>query len=183
MKLRVIQSKRKTISLSVGEDGLVIVRAPFRMSDKEIMAFINKNAEWIIEKQKLVQERQSRIEEIPQMTPEELQKLADEAMQYFPEKVRYYAPIVGVTYGRITIRNQKTRWGSCSSKGNLNFNCLLMMAPEEVRDYVIVHELCHRLEMNHSKQFWSNVERVLPDYKQSVAWLKEHGEELMARNC
>ena len=94
----------------------------------------------------------------------------------------YFAKQIGATYGRITIRNQKTRWGSCSSKGNLNFNCLLMLAPSEVIDYVVVHELCHRKEMNHSKAFWSEVEKVLPDYKAHVKWLKDEGGNIMRRN-
>ena len=93
----------------------------------------------------------------------------------------YYAPAVGVTYDRITIRSQRTRWGSCSSRGNLNFNCLLMLAPEKVVDYVVVHELCHRKEMNHSPRFWAEVERILPDYRQSKRWLKENGQSLMGQ--
>lgn len=92
-----------------------------------------------------------------------------------------YAKQIGVTYGRITIRNQKTRWGSCSSKGNLNFNCLLMLTPPEVIDYVVVHELCHRKEMNHSGAFWAEVEKVLPDYKEQVKWLKENGAQIIGR--
>ena len=89
--------------------------------------------------------------------------------------------MVGVTVGRVTIRNQKTRWGSCSTKGNLNFNCLLMLCPEEVRDYVVVHELCHRKELNHSARFWAEVEKILPDYCIKRKWLKEHGIEIIGR--
>ena len=92
----------------------------------------------------------------------------------------HYAPLVGVSYGRITIRCQRTRWGSCSSKGNLNFNCLLMLAPPEVLDCIVVHELCHRKEMNHSQRFYAEVLRVMPDYRERYKWLKENGHMLMA---
>jgi len=88
---------------------------------------------------------------------------------------------VGVDYGRITIRSQRTRWGSCSAKGNLNFNCLLMLCPEEVRDYVVIHELCHRKELNHSPKFWAEVEKVCPDHARQRKWLKENGGSLIAR--
>ena len=98
-----------------------------------------------------------------------------------PERVSYFAPQVGVTYGNITIRSQRTRWGSCSSKGNLNFNCLLMLVPREVLDYVVVHELCHRKEVNHSPRFWAEVERILPDYKIRQTWLKDNGSQLIGR--
>ena len=92
-----------------------------------------------------------------------------------------FAPLVGVTYGRITIRSQHTLWGSCSSKGNLNFNCLLMLTPPEVLDYVVVHELCHRKEMNHSARFRAEVEHVLPDYEIQRKWLRENGTALIFR--
>ena len=101
------------------------------------------------------------------------------ALKVIPERVEYFAKVIGVTYGKITIRNQKTRWGSCSSKGNLNFNCLLMLAPSEVLDYVVVHELCHRKQMNHSKAFWLEVEKVLPIYKEVRKWLKEEGSQMI----
>ena len=98
-----------------------------------------------------------------------------------PEKVKHYAPIVGVDYGRITIRCQRTRWGSCSSKGNLNFNCLLMLMPDEVIDSVVVHELCHRKQMNHSAAFYSEINKVFPAYKQCQKWLKENGGKIMRK--
>ena len=97
----------------------------------------------------------------------------------FPERVSYYAREIGVDYGRITIRQQKTRWGSCTSEGNLNFNWLLMLAPPEILDYVVVHELCHRKEMNHSAAFWREVEHILPDYRERKKWLKDNGWYLM----
>ena len=86
-----------------------------------------------------------------------------------------------MTYGRITIRNQRTRWGSCSVKGNLNFNCLLMLTPPQVLDSVVVHELCHRKEMNHSPAFYEHVLRVFPEYRKWDKWLKENGAAIMAR--
>ena len=115
---------------------------------------------------------------IENLNPDLLHNLA---LVDIPQRVKKYAPIVGVDYGRITIRMQKSRWGSCSSKGNLNFNCLLMAMPEEIRDYVVVHELCHRKEMNHSKRFYDEVYRVFPNYKQCDKWLKENGAILMER--
>lgn len=116
------------------------------------------------------------------LTPGELQVLADEALRVIPERVRFYAPVVGVTYGRSPYETSVHAGEAAVPKGNLNFNCLLMKAPPEVLDYVVVHELCHRLEMNHSPRFWAQVERVLPDYKVSRKWLREHGNELMDLN-
>lgn len=110
-----------------------------------------------------------------QLSNAQVQELAEQALKVLPERVAYFAKSINVSYGRITIRNQKTRWGSCSSKGNLNFNCMLMLMPPQIQDYVVVHELCHRKEMNHSPEFWSEVEKVLPDYRERKKWLKENG--------
>ena len=178
---KLVRSSRKTLAVEIKGDGQVIVRAPYRISKREIDRFVTEKADWIAKHLSTIRERQAARPAVKKLTSAEIQALADAAMKDFPERVRRFAPRVGVTYGRITIRNQKTRWGSCSSKGNLNFNCLLMLAPPEVRDYVVVHELCHRLEMNHSARFWAEVERVLPDYKARVRWLKEHGSEIMMK--
>ena len=115
------------------------------------------------------------------MSKEELAKLTRLAKEILPIKVAYYARIMGVSYERIAIRHQKTRWGSCSSLGNLNFNCLLMLVPEAVQDYMVVHELAHRKEMNHSARFWAEVEKIIPDYKKHRKWLKDNGGELILR--
>ena len=173
-----IRSSRRTIAVEI-KGGRVIVRAPLRMSKVEIEKFISSKADWINKHLETAKQRQSVPVQL--FTAAKIQQLADAALQDIPQRVRKYAAIIGVTVGRITIRNQKTRWGSCSSKGNLNFNCLLMLCPEEIRDYVVVHELCHRKELNHSTRFWNEVARVMPDYTQRRKWLKENGGNLIAR--
>ena len=112
------------------------------------------------------------------LSDEQIKALAKQAKKVIPDRVAYYARLVGVTYGRISIRNQKTRWGSCSAQGNLNFNCILMRAPIEVLDSVIVHELCHRKHMNHSAAFYAEVRRVYPEYDKWHKWLKKNGTHL-----
>ena len=173
-----IRSARRTIAIQI-KSGRVIVRAPLRMSRAEIERFVVSKADWINKHLEAAKQRQS--VPVQPFTAAEIQQLADAALLDIPQRVRKYAAIVGVTVGRITIRNQKTRWGSCSSKGNLNFNCLLMLCPEEVRDYVVVHELCHRKELNHSPCFWNEVARVMPDYAVRRKWLKDNGAALIRR--
>ena len=181
IKYFIKRSRRKTISVEIGPDLSVLIRAPLRMPDRDIRKFLDESEGWIIKHRAAAAERLEKAGNVHRLSTDEIRKLAEEAVKDIPERVRRYAPIVGVTYGRITIRNQKSRWGSCSSRGNLNFNCLLMLAPPEHRDYVVVHELCHRKEMNHSKRFWAEVEKILPDYKKSIKWFNENGEALMAR--
>ena len=170
-----IRSGRRSVSIEIAPDGRVIVRAPHGASREEIERIVESKRRWIEGHLKKA------APTLPKFTEGEIQALADKALEIIPERVRYFAPLVGVGYGRVTIRNQRTRWGSCSSDGNLNFNCLLMLTPDHVVDYVVVHELCHRLEMNHSARFWAQVERVLPDYRESRDWLKAHGQELVGR--
>ena len=107
--------------------------------------------------------------------------LIGRAQQRIRERLDHFIPLVGRAPGRVTIREQRTKWGSCSAKGNLNFNCLLMLAPEEVMDYVIVHELCHLRHMDHSKDFWAEVGSIDPAFKAHQKWLRDNGGALMAR--
>ena len=117
----------------------------------------------------------------PKTAAPEILELKTKAKQELPAAVQKYAGLMGVTYNRITIRHQKIRWGSCTKTGNLNFNCLIMKMPDQVRDYVIIHELAHRKELNHSSKYWAIVAEYCPWYKQAKQWLKDNGQELMER--
>lgn len=174
---QIIRSARRTIAIQITPDGHVCVRCPNRMRTDEIHRFVQSKSDWVIKHLS----KQTAKPQLPTFTREELYALAQDALNVIPERVAYFTPKVGVSYGRITIRNQHTLWGSCSSQGNLNFNCLLMLTPPEVLDYVVVHELCHRKEMNHSRKFWNEVEKVLPDYAVWRKWLKENGSSLISR--
>ena len=180
IQYQVIRSGRKTLSLELSPKGL-LVRAPYAVTQAQIEDFIRSNEKWIESHQAKLEQAMAARGGAEKLTLEELRALADQALQVIPPRVAHYAEKIGVTYGRITIRNQKTKWGSCSSKGNLNFNCLLMLTPPEVIDSIVVHELCHRKEMNHSERFYAEVLRVFPNYWECHRWLKENGSALIAR--
>ena len=194
MNVKIIRSNRKTLVIQINPDLSVTVRAPIYASQREIGRILKEKEGWIQKHIEKIREQEAKRKEMygekgeygksaerEYLSNEEIHKLAEKALEYIPKRVSYFAKQIGVTYGKITIRNQKTRWGSCSSKGNLNFNCLLMLTPPEVIDYVVVHELCHRKEMNHSGAFWAEVEKAIPDYKEQVKWLKENGEKIIGR--
>ena len=175
MNYTLIRSRRKTLSIEITPRGELLVRAPSRMPRREIQYFLESRRDWIAA-------HLAKLEPAPeQLSAADLQLLAARAKETIPPRVAAFAAQLGVAFGRITVRAQKTRWGSCSMQGNLNFNCLLMLAPEAVLDYVIVHELCHRKQMNHSAEFWAEVERILPDYTEQRRWLKQQGANLLAR--
>ena len=171
----ILRSSRRTIAIQV-KDGKVLVRAPYRLGKDIIAKFVSEKQGWI---QKQLNKQAENT--LPPFTKEALQELSREAARVLPARTALLAKQMGVTYNRVTIRFQKTRWGSCSTKGNLNFNGLLMLAPKAVQDYVILHELCHRKEMNHGSIFWALVEQHMPDYRQCKAWLKTEGSRLIQR--
>lgn len=173
--VEVIRSRRKTMSLEITREGKVLVRAPLRMPAERIHAFVEEKKGWLSEHLEEVRRRQEKKEQIGAVSEEQRKAGMEAAGKKLRERTDHYAQILHVTYGRITVREQKTRWGSCSSQGNLNFNWKLILTPPEILDYVVVHELCHRLQMNHSPAFWQEVARVMPDYAQRRAWLKQNG--------
>lgn len=179
MEFEVIRSDRKTMAAEIKQNKL-IVRAPRWATDDDVDRFLRCNEKWIEKHIAKARAREKDREGVRKLSPDEIDALAKSARETIPERVAHYAPLIGVTYGRVSIRRQRSRWGSCSSKGNLNFNCLLMLAPPGVLDSVVVHELCHRKEMNHSKKFYAEVLRVFPDYWEQHKWLKENGDVIMA---
>lgn len=180
LSARLILSRRKSVSIQVLPDSSVVIRAPQWISAHQLEQIVAGKKDWIWN----AYQNSLRLAP-PPLTPleekqlEELeQRFRQAALEYIPKRVAYFSTFIPGSYRKITIRNQKTRWGSCSSSQTLSFNYRLMLAPPAVLDYVIVHELCHLTHMNHSAAFWKEVERVLPDYRESRLWLKKHGEEL-----
>lgn len=173
---KIIRSNRKSLSLQIGKDGIFIVRIPNLVPVFVAEEFIQKNMDWIRKQQKKMETMKENVYVI---TEEERKKGIAYAHKIFPERTAYFAERMGVSYGRITIREQKTRWGSCSAAGNLNFNWKLVLMPPEVLDYVVVHELAHRKEMNHSARFWKIVEKELPDYMERRKLLREYEKKMM----
>ena len=180
LSVLLVRSSRKTLAVQIRADGTVIARAPLRMPKDRILCFLSEKASWIRMQQGKMQERENMRQQAGiHLDAAQEKELRERAKSVLAQRTAYFARQIGVTYGRITVRDQKTRWGSCSQTGNLNFNFRLILAPSEVLDYVVVHELCHRRQMNHSAQFWQEVAQVLPDYRERKAWLTENGWRLM----
>lgn len=169
MDYKVEYSKRKTISLCIKNESLV-VKAPVGTSQKRIEEIVCSHIDWV---EKHIARQKERNAKYPPLTDEEIKVLRKLAKKVLPLKVEHYSKIMGLNYGRITITGAKSRFGSCSSKGNLSFSYRLMRYPDAAIDYVIVHELAHTKEMNHSPAFYKIIEGVLPDYKQRAKLLKE----------
>lgn len=174
-RIQIIRSARKSIGLQVEENGRIILRIPGYLSDQALNEFLKQEQNWMLQKitqmQKRIEQRENTGATAPEnLSGEEIEKIK----QKIGNRVIHYSRIMNVTFGKITIRNQKTRWGSCSSRGNLNFNYQLYYLPDELLDYVVIHELAHRRHMDHSKEFWAEVEKYCPDYKERKSRLKNY---------
>lgn len=171
IEYQIIRSKRKTLAIYVKKDGSVIVRAPLKMSHQHIEEFIEKKILWIEKaKNRFIGETKK---ETISLSPNEVVLYKEKAVAYIKSRCPYFSQRMGVHYNKISINKAKTRWGSCSSMGNLNFSYRLLFLPPEAIDYVIVHELAHLKEMNHSKRFWKIVENIMPDYNDRRKVIRE----------
>ena len=169
MDYEIVYSGRKTLSLSV-KGGRLVIRAPFGTRKEKIDKAIAAHREWIVthlEEQRIKQAR------INALTEEDVASLKKKAREVLTARTEYFAKKMGLEYGRISITSAMTRFGSCNSKGNIAFSYRLMLYPEEAIDYVVVHELAHLVEMNHSPRFYRVVEAILPDYRKRKELLKK----------
>lgn len=169
--IKVIKSNRKTLALEINKNLEIIVRAPKRASQKEIEAFIDLHKDWLEKSYSKMSERVSNLPEYPS-DEKSVRELKAQAERVICPKIDYYSEILGVQPAGVSFNRAKTRFGSCSAKNTLNFSCYLMLYDEKAIDYVVLHELCHIKQKNHSKAFYDLVAEVMPDYKERVKMLK-----------
>ena len=169
MDYTLIRSRRRTMALEITRDGRILVRAPQRAPQSVIDRFVESHADWIA---KAMEKQRQRAESRPPLTETEIAALRQKAKEILPDRVAHYAAIMGVAPTGIRITSAKTRFGSCSAKNSLCFSLYLMAYPEAAIDYVVVHELAHIRQKNHSPAFYAEVAKVMPDYKERVKLLK-----------
>ena len=161
------RSQRRTLSIEVNREAKVVVHAPNRMPLPQIESFISSHLAWIEEKQ-----TKAKAKIIPEPSNAEIVELKKKARTELTELTEQYCAKIGVSYTKIGITSAKTRFGSCSKKGSINYSWRLMLYPKEAWEYVVVHELCHLKHFDHSAAFWQTVEKYLPDYKERQKLLK-----------
>lgn len=179
MEYKIIKSKRKSIGVEIKSDLTVIVRAPFFTSERTIKKLIEEKSPWIEKKLKEIENRNN--SSLPEFSDIELEAFRQKTKELISPKVEYFAKILGVSFNKLSVKKQRSVWGSCSAKRNINFNLLLCLCPDNVVDYIVVHELCHLKQLNHSRLFWKEVQKILPDYKGAKLWLKVEGNNLIKR--
>ena len=165
----VIRTDRRSVSLFVDRECKVTVRAPRQMTDRQIGDFVLKHKKWLSGALKRAEERML----VPEPTEDEILLLRMRAKKELPPKIQHYASLMGVKPTGFRVTSAKTRFGSCSPKNSLSFSLYLMHWQEEAIDYVVVHELAHIIHKNHSKAFYGEIEKVLPDHRARRALLKE----------
>lgn len=167
MKYSIIYSKRRTLCLQIKDDLSLVVRCPYKTSDETVSKFVKSHEGWILEKIEYLKRKNELY-----TTEKSVDELKASLRALITEQIEHFSKIMGVSPVSVSINSAKKRFGSCSSSGSLNFSYRLAFYPHEAIDYVVVHELAHLKEMNHSRAFWAIVEGVLPDYKSRRALLK-----------
>lgn len=158
-----IRKRSRGVKLAVHSDGSVVVTSPKWISKRMIEMFVVEKSDWVLDKLGIITARPKKI--LDTRSRKEYLEHKERARTLAEKRLEYFNTHYGYAYKRISIRNQKTRWGSCSTHGNLSFHYKIAFLPKNLADYIVVHELCHIKEMNHSKQFWNLVARAMPDHK------------------
>jgi len=172
------RSKRaKRMRLAVYYDGNFVVTLPKRLNDTTAERYIVKKSKWVLSKLDFF--KKASLSKTFKLTPTDFIKHKETALRIISERIGYFNKIYGHKFNKVSIKNQRTRWGSCSKKKNLNFNFKLALLPADLRDYIIVHELCHLKEFNHSAKFWNLISKAIPNYKEIVNGLKLEGLNLL----
>ncbi|MHB8651625.1 MAG: M48 family metallopeptidase [Minisyncoccota bacterium] len=167
------RSKRaKRMRLAVYCDGSIIITSPFGIQQSLVEKFISDKKQWILSKIHFFKSVDSKA--IRTFSHKDYLENKDKAYELVRERVMFYNKVYAFSFNKIFIKNQKTRWGSCSNKQNLNLNYKIVFLPQKHQDYIIVHEMCHLKEFNHSKSFWALVEKILPNYLDIKKELRNH---------
>jgi predicted metal-dependent hydrolase len=167
-----VSKRARRMRLAIYCDGAFVVTAPESMSSNLIEKFIIQKSQWIVEKMDYFKSV-SRF--VFKSSEADFLKYKGDALILAEDRIAYFNKIYGYSFNKINIKNQKTRWGSCSKKGNLNFNYKIALLPSRLSDYIIVHELCHLKEFNHSQKFWNLIARAIPDYQSIKDELRQGG--------
>lgn len=163
IKYKLKRSKRaKRMRLAVYCDASVVVTLPLHVNENIVEKFITEKASWLMDK--ILHFKNSGHLLLAKTSKKDYLKNKEVALKFAKERIELFNKIYKFKFNKITIKNQKTRWGSCSRKGNLNYNYKLLFLPKRIADYIIVHELCHLKEFNHSRKFWNLVAKAMPDY-------------------
>ena len=173
-----VNKHSKYIRLAINHEGRVVVTTPRYVPQFIINNFLIQKSDWILNKIEYFLHFKGVLPKSKKETKKDYLEYKDRALQIAQERLEYFNTLYNYKWSKITIKNQKTRWGSCSKKGNLNFNYKIVLLPEKARDYIIVHELCHLGEFNHSRNFWNLVAKTLPDYLEIRRNLRKIGYTL-----
>lgn len=169
--------RARYMRLTIRPDGTLLATRPWWVSQSAIERFIFEKRVWIEQTIARIRSQRAAVSDVSQPSTKHFLQYRRQALSFIVHRVNHFVPLLGVSHRRITVRNQRSRWGSCSRKGNLSFNYRLMFLPPFLADYVIVHELCHLVEFNHSARFWGEVGRILPDYQKARSYLKQFSLE------
>jgi len=174
------KSSRRTISISINDDGSLLVRAPYFATKKQINEFILSKQNWIKRSIQKVKERSRQAKRFKELLDiNKIKEYREKARTLLIDRTNYFSEKFDLQYQNIKINGAKTRWGSCNHKNGLNFNWKILLAPPKVLDYLVAHELAHTIHKNHQKSFWNQVALMHPEYKESRKWLRDNQHLLL----